>query len=228
MSDGELCTASCDLDEKIFYHCCKLILKHSVVIKDGWSWSSQRSKYETLSKDGVEGYLKKTSLKPGKRSSSLLNYKVKEDTSAWTHEFQLDDEAAEVHTLCDDQIIMHYEYHVLYSCSYQVPVLYFRASTLDGQLLSLEEIWNNIHPNYKQRLLLEPYATLTQQEHPFLGQPFFMLHPCRTKEFMRPILEMALAENRKINYIVTWLSIVGPVVGLDVPCTYNRGVTAHD
>lgn len=27
------------------------------------------------------------------------------------------------------------------------------------------------------------------KEHPLLGQPFFMLHPCRTEEFMRPVLQ---------------------------------------
>lgn len=32
--------------------------------------------------------------------------------------------------------VVKYEYHVLYSCSYQVPVLYFRASFL-GKTMSL-------------------------------------------------------------------------------------------
>nr|KAF6439782.1 autophagy related 10 [Rousettus aegyptiacus] len=31
--------------------------------------------------------------------------------------------------------VVKYEYHVLYSCSYQVPVLYFRASFLGKPLL---------------------------------------------------------------------------------------------
>lgn len=30
----------------------------------------------------------------------------------------------------EGQAVLRYEYHVLYSCSYQIPVLYFRASTL--------------------------------------------------------------------------------------------------
>lgn len=33
----------------------------------------------------------------------------------------------------------------------------------DGQPLSLDEVWSNIHPNYKQRLLQRPWDTLTQQ-----------------------------------------------------------------
>ncbi|KAG9353571.1 hypothetical protein JZ751_011690 [Albula glossodonta] len=63
-------------------------------------------------------------------------------------------------------------------------------------------------------------AVHKQQEHPLIGQPFFFLHPCRTADFMRPLLQVAHAENRKLNYIVSWLSVVGPVVGLDVPLSY--------
>lgn len=33
---------------------------------------------------------------------------------------------------------------------------------------------------------------------------------------------------RRVNYIVTWLSVVGPVVGLDVPLSYCTEVSAPD
>lgn len=32
--------------------------------------------------------------------------------------------------VAEGQAVVRYEYHVLYSCSYRIPVLYFRASTL--------------------------------------------------------------------------------------------------
>uniref|UniRef100_A0A8P0TSQ4 Ubiquitin-like-conjugating enzyme ATG10 n=1 Tax=Canis lupus familiaris TaxID=9615 RepID=A0A8P0TSQ4_CANLF len=59
--------------------------------------------------------------------------------------------------------VIKYEYHVLYSCSYQVPVLYFRASFLDGRPLALKDIWEGTHECYKTRLLQEPWDTITQQ-----------------------------------------------------------------
>lgn len=34
------------------------------------------------------------------------------------------------------------------------------------------------------------------QEHPLLGQPFFMLHPCKTQDFMRPVLQAAQDSHR--------------------------------
>ncbi|XP_036598252.1 ubiquitin-like-conjugating enzyme ATG10 isoform X1 [Trichosurus vulpecula] len=124
--------------------------------------------------------------------------------------------------------VIRYEYHVLYSCSYRVPVLYFRASFLDGKPLTLKEIWDGVHQFYKDRLLQEPWSTITQQEHPILGQPFFVLHPCKTNEFMTSLLENSEKDNRNINYITSWLSIVGPVVGLNLPLSYAKAMSQHD
>ncbi|XP_041100654.1 ubiquitin-like-conjugating enzyme ATG10 isoform X2 [Polyodon spathula] len=123
--------------------------------------------------------------------------------------------------------VIRYEYHVVYSSSYQSPVLYFRACKLDGRPLSLEEIWERVHDNYKDRLLQGPWDTITQQEHPLLGQPFFILHPCRTHEFMSPIVQAAKQENRHLNVITAWLSMVGPVVGLALPISYAMAASKH-
>ncbi|XP_028615984.1 ubiquitin-like-conjugating enzyme ATG10 isoform X2 [Grammomys surdaster] len=125
------------------------------------------------------------------------------------------------------EVIKH-EYHVLYSCSYQVPVLYFRASFLDGRPLALEDIWEGVHECYKPRLLQGPWDTITQQEHPILGQPFFVLHPCKTNEFMTAVLKNSQKINRNVNYITSWLSIVGPVVGLNLPLSYAKATTQSE
>uniref|UniRef100_A0A1A8RH74 Ubiquitin-like-conjugating enzyme ATG10 n=1 Tax=Nothobranchius rachovii TaxID=451742 RepID=A0A1A8RH74_9TELE len=61
---------------------------------------------------------------------------------------------------------------------------------------------------------------LSQQEHPLLGQPFFYLHPCKTEEFMKLVLTAAEDKHRPMNYVLLWLSLVGPAVGLDVPLEY--------
>ncbi|NXQ55198.1 ATG10 enzyme, partial [Anthoscopus minutus] len=118
--------------------------------------------------------------------------------------------------------VVRYEYHVLYSSSYQVPVLYFRACFLDGRPLSLDEIWGSVHASYQARLQEGPWDTITQQEHPILGQPFFVLHPCRTKEFISAVLGASQAHHRHTNYIILWLSTVGPVVGLNLPLSYAK------
>ncbi|KAG8456415.1 hypothetical protein GDO86_002265, partial [Hymenochirus boettgeri] len=118
-----------------------------------------------------------------------------------------------------DLEMIHYEYHVLYSISYQAPVLYFRESLQDGRPLTLDEIWERVHDCFRPSVLQGPWETITQQEHPILGQPFYVLHPCRTNEFMSSLQG---ATNRNGNYIVTWLSTVGPVVGLHLPLSYGQ------
>uniref|UniRef100_A0A8D1J5A8 Ubiquitin-like-conjugating enzyme ATG10 n=1 Tax=Sus scrofa TaxID=9823 RepID=A0A8D1J5A8_PIG len=71
-----------------------------------------------------------------------------------------DSEVTETDTATE---VIKYEYHVLYSCSYQVPVLYFRASFLDGKPLALKDLWERVHECYKTRLLQGPWDTITQQ-----------------------------------------------------------------
>ncbi|XP_074426381.1 ubiquitin-like-conjugating enzyme ATG10 isoform X3 [Larus michahellis] len=137
-----------------------------------------------------------------------------------TSKESLDD--SQVAGVCATEEVIRYEYHILYSSSYQVPVLYFRACFLDGRPLTLDEIWKSVHACYQARLLEGPWDTITQQEHPLLGQPFFVLHPCRTNEFMSSILAGSRKQNRHTNYIILWLSIVGPVVGLNLPLSYAK------
>ncbi|KAM4556713.1 ubiquitin-like-conjugating enzyme ATG10 isoform 1-T1 [Fundulus diaphanus] len=124
--------------------------------------------------------------------------------------------------------VLQYEYHILYSCSYGAPVLYFRAFTLEGKSLTLEEIWGTIHPNFRLCLRNSPLNAISQQEHPLLGQPFFFLHPCRTEEFMGPVLQVAQDQGRPVNYVLSWLSVVGPVVGLDVSLKYSTNLPSAD
>lgn len=38
-----------------------------------------------------------------------------------------------------------------------------RWCVTEGRSLSLEEVWNNVHPNYQQRLMQGPWDTITQQ-----------------------------------------------------------------
>ncbi|XP_061191966.1 ubiquitin-like-conjugating enzyme ATG10 isoform X1 [Saccostrea echinata] len=117
-----------------------------------------------------------------------------------------------------EQIVLTYEFHIVYSQSYNVPVLYFNAHFQNGKLLSLEEIWDMVPAVYKERLTQDRWTFISQQEHPLLGRPFYFLHPCHTADLMRNI--PALTDKRQ--YIIAWLSAVGPVVGLQLPLEYGQ------
>ncbi|NP_001391857.1 ubiquitin-like-conjugating enzyme ATG10 isoform 5 [Mus musculus] len=68
----------------------------------------------------------------------------------------------------------------------------------------------------------------TAKEHPILGQPFFVLHPCKTNEFMTAVLKNSQKINRNVNYITSWLSLVGPVVGLNLPLSYAKATSQSE
>ncbi|KAK1345140.1 hypothetical protein QTO34_013848 [Cnephaeus nilssonii] len=220
-----------------FYHKCRFCIHHTVKILLGMEWRISKADTDLESSvTGFEMYLTKS-------ASCKITFLFKMELGIVQHtmnhllaknciflqealELPLDD--SEVTEAAAATEVIKYEYHVLYSCSYQVPVLYFRASFLDGRPLSLKDIWEGVHECYKARLQQGPWDTITQQEHPILGQPFFVLHPCKTNEFMTPVLKNSRKINRNVNYITSWLSIVGPVVGLNLPLSYARAASQNE
>lgn len=109
-----------------------------------------------------------------------------------------------------------WEYHVLYSHSYCVPTLYFNAWTADGRMLGLEDMWSHVHTNFQHSLQEDRWSVLTQQEHPVLRRPFYLLHPCHTAQVL------GCLEGKSPNIVITWLSAMGPVIGLTLDPRYGE------
>lgn len=96
-----------------------------------------------------------------------------------------------------------YEYNVIHSDSYEVPVMYFSISKQDGSLLVLDDTSLYNFTNKQNDVSGE---FVNQVEHPILFRPFYMIHPCRTKDFMKP--------HNSSNYLICWLSTIGTVINL--------------
>lgn len=112
-----------------------------------------------------------------------------------------------------------YDFHVVYSFSYKVPVLYFQGHQAGGQLLTLDEIKEDL-PSRSLKVLNESKWTfVTREEHPHLSRPWFTLHPCGTSDWMKLLLEQTkLADmDQSLQYLPAWLSVVGQAVGLKIP-----------
>jgi hypothetical protein len=137
--------------------------------------------------------------------------------------------------LFEDSVeILTFVYHIVYSDSWSVPVLYLNAYKSDGRCLNYEELYSSllIEDSLKNELFI------TQQEHPILFKPFFYLHPCKTNEFMlvtKPIEnekpEMALSEtlynsSATKNYTLKWLSFVFSTLRIPVDIKYALSLTS--
>uniref|UniRef100_A0A0E0FCE1 Ubiquitin-like-conjugating enzyme ATG10 n=1 Tax=Oryza meridionalis TaxID=40149 RepID=A0A0E0FCE1_9ORYZ len=110
-----------------------------------------------------------------------------------------------------------YDYHVVYSFSYKVPVLYFQGHQAGGQLLTLDEIKEDL-PSRSLKLLGESKWTfITREEHPHFSRPWFTLHPCGTSDCMKLLLEGVENKDQHVQYLPAWLSVVGQAVGLKIP-----------
>ncbi|CAB3977160.1 Hypothetical predicted protein [Paramuricea clavata] len=85
-----------------------------------------------------------------------------DDTEEYLKENTFD---SSVYSSNTDQLkkILTFEYHVVYSPSYSVPVLYFSAWTQDGKLLSLEDIWKQVPEIHHDFLNYDKWSFITQQ-----------------------------------------------------------------
>ncbi|XP_018795693.1 PREDICTED: ubiquitin-like-conjugating enzyme ATG10 [Bactrocera latifrons] len=126
--------------------------------------------------------------------------------------------------------LLKIEYHVVYSISYQVPVLYFRIYRNDGSMLCIEEAWR-IFRDYGDddsrtngvdgtvpHTATDMLSIMTQLDHPVLGKPYIAIHPCRTAELL------AQAGNSR-NNILTFISLMGPYVQLNLSNEYGKQYT---
>ncbi|THU58792.1 hypothetical protein C4D60_Mb03t18180 [Musa balbisiana] len=131
---------------------------------------------------------------------------------------ELSDDATLVQSCGKDD--MHvYDYHIVYSFNFRVPVLYFRGYRLDGCPLKLEDIEKDL-PAYSLKGLRESKWTfMTQEDHPYLRRPWYTLHPCGTSDWMKVLFGSNAANNqpRPLHYLSAWLSVVGQAVGLRIP-----------
>ncbi|KAK9747798.1 hypothetical protein RND81_02G015200 [Saponaria officinalis] len=114
--------------------------------------------------------------------------------------------------------VHYYDFHIVYSNSYRMPVLYFRGYNSDGQPLTLSQIEIDLPANSAKVLTESKWTFITQLEHPYLNRPWYTLHPCGTNELMKLLINtLSKSEDTPVRYLISWLSVVSQVVGLKIP-----------
>ncbi|XP_015886131.3 ubiquitin-like-conjugating enzyme ATG10 isoform X1 [Ziziphus jujuba] len=188
-----------------------------------WTWVPSQNRLGLASHNVcylVDGYLtlEKLCIHGGPSEIHMPSQEEKVYEEIYTEKEELSDNATLVESnSCE---LHFYDFHIVYSAAYRVPVLYFRVYSIDGQPLVLDELKDL--PACSEKLLLESKWTfITQEEHPHLNRPWYMLHPCGTSEWMKLLFssDASLAKKGVVVelYLVSWLSVVGQVVGLTIP-----------
>ena len=64
-------------------------------------------------------------------------------------------------------------------------------------------------------------GALSMTDHPITGLPAYFVHPCRTAEAMRGMLD---GEVKPEAYLLMWFGLIGGGVGLEVPVELARAM----
>ncbi|OQS04753.1 hypothetical protein THRCLA_03030 [Thraustotheca clavata] len=110
--------------------------------------------------------------------------------------------------------VVFLEYHIVYSPTYRVPVLYLRGEHADGRWLSTKEI--------RQVLECEEGNEhfVSQDEHPLLGTPYYFVHPCETATCLALLLD-GMDKPSGLQVLQAWLSLVQSWTHIRLPLSQN-------
>lgn len=219
--DGKLA-----LNYEDFQRLAEAVYEKSSKLGDSWQLRSTNS----MSKSQPQCYLVKKCTQTFKKLEEERKNDVPEeedlgslagDTSGlmeYADEASLDKSASE--SCC----LVHVEYHVIHSTSYQVPVLYFNPTFASGQTLTLNDVWRLLNMDLVPQEA-DKWGLVTQQEHPYLGRPFYHIHPCNTATVMEKAMKCLTPRDQQAkesNYLITWLSTFAPVIGLEFSLEYAQ------
>ncbi|RIA80621.1 autophagocytosis associated protein [Glomus cerebriforme] len=183
------------------------------------------------------GYLSRKSIIQKLKSESLnenFTFITTDDENFEQVEEELEDPST-LNIASETTEYLTVDYHIIYSTSYKVPVLYFNTYHKDGTPLTNDEIYSClIEPSRLEDIKTAGFhGGISQQDHPTLLIPFYYLHPCETATLMKSIVDKPQStilnsnNNNLLNgeipiegYIRSWLSLVGNVVGLKVGIGY--------
>ncbi|KAK5681428.1 hypothetical protein LTS10_005958 [Elasticomyces elasticus] len=117
-------------------------------------------------------------------------------------------------------------YDIVYSLSYRVPVLYI--SLLPGTSTDIHDLLvPTSHKAQIQHAGAGPLGALSLTDHPLTSLPAYFIHPCRTAEGMAAVTTCESRGDRigAMGYLMRWLGLVGPSVGLTVPVRLAKALS---
>lgn len=118
-----------------------------------------------------------------------------------------------------------WHFSVVYSETWQVPVLYFTVQQQPGgspcSRTQVVEILADIHPCNRE-YIDDSWDFVSFEEHPITGIPSCFLHPCQTAARLH-LLDFqssdgdVVEQNKQVNPLLSWMCMILPSVGYGIP-----------
>ena len=144
-------------------------------------------------------------------------------------------DTAQVHVprIDDGANTITWYFSVVYSETYQVPVLYFHAQhTTSGEPCSRAHVVRNLFPSGDPTTTTiitsdDSWEFISQEPHPHTGFPSYFLHPCRTSERIKLLRQGdENDDDDTVHYLWAWMCMMLPAVGFPIPAQFYRTVQA--
>lgn len=145
-----------------------------------------------------------------------FHHSIDEEISLVDDTIYLDEDSAPIDDLGHE---CTWVFSIVYSETWQSPVLYFRVQNKDGSLISSrEDIVQLLKPIHHQNQVQDSWDFVSYDEHPVDGMPSFFLHPCQTNNRMTQLVRCIAGDILPSGLLLLiWMSLIFPAVGLVIP-----------
>jgi hypothetical protein len=156
------------------------------------------------------------------------------DDHDWYEKVLMDNESTR-NTFLHRHPIIEFSFSVCFSHVWSIPVLYFRAQDLHGQMISRARLLHFIQQgriiptgDTEEDVDWDENNFISEDEHPVTGTPCFFLHPCETATRLHT-LSLSIQEDSDPDtrfyslLILSWLCMVLPSTQFRIsPIFFNQ------
>ncbi|KAL7574936.1 hypothetical protein ACA910_010760 [Epithemia clementina (nom. ined.)] len=130
----------------------------------------------------------------------------------------------------EDIVNLCWHFSIVYSHTFQCPILYFRVDHLNGAAeTSRDMIVKSLSSQHHQNHVEDTWEFVSVEEHPIHKSPYFILHPCQTQERMKILMQAT--GRRDANppgfRLLSWMSMILPAVGLAISSREFVSIQKH-
>lgn len=136
------------------------------------------------------------------------------------------------------QYVTQWTFSIIYSTTYQAPVLYFYVQEMNGNPVGRQQVLNMLRQEHQRSAFefsndfpIEAWEFVSQEEHPVTGLSSFFLHPCQSAQRLQLLTavvgdqpELCTKLEQKSSILWAWMSMILPAVGHSIPSSYFRHV----